>query len=246
MKGHYRIGDLNFTIEATLKELAHCRQIIREIRKAEYRLQQASDSDNVYLIYDQDLEGERGTFDKMRLRAYNDDHSFTLDIGSTDNNPLGIYVGSDQNVQVYDYDQGAVVAEITPDGTRIDAGSQSRRQGAREEQGAGRGEAPSGQTQREQRQQGGPSELQVVGADQELVAEGEIKEQDGEGGTAIGEERGKVLAATAQRSGLTKQDVQSVCEQLSVSRLRDVPFAEIKTAYRAMQQFLNAPDDLPV
>lgn len=118
--GHFTIGDLSFSFEGDLNELAHCQELIREINRAEQRLRRASGSQEVYLIYDQDLEGERGTFDKMRLRAYDDETNYTLDIGVTDNNPLGIYVGYDQNIEVYDRDRGETW-QIDPEGNRVES-----------------------------------------------------------------------------------------------------------------------------
>lgn len=118
--GHFTIGDLSFSFEGDLKELAHCQKIIREIQRAEQRLRRASGSQEVFLIYNQDLEGERGTFDKMRLRAYDDAKNYTLDIGVTDNNPLGIYVGYDQNIEVYDRERGDVW-QIDPEGNRVES-----------------------------------------------------------------------------------------------------------------------------
>jgi hypothetical protein len=119
-EGHFTIGDLSFSFEGDLRELAHCQKIIREINRAEQRLRQASGSQEVFLIYDQDLEGERGTFDKMRLRAYDDAKNYTLDIGVTDNNPLGIYVGYDQNIEVYDRDRGEAW-QIDLEGNRVES-----------------------------------------------------------------------------------------------------------------------------
>ena len=118
--GHFTIGDLSFSFEGDLKELAHCQEIIREIQRAERRLRRASGSQDVFLIYDRDLEGERGTFDKMRLRAYDDTTNYTLDIGVTDNNPLGIYVGYDQKIEVYDRDRGETW-QIDPEGNRVES-----------------------------------------------------------------------------------------------------------------------------
>jgi hypothetical protein len=117
--GHFSIADLSFSFEGTLKELAHCQEIIREIEEAEQRLRRASGTEEVVLIYDQDLESERGTFDKMRLRAYSDTVNYTLDLGVTDTNPLGIYVGYDQNIEVYDRESGETW-QIDPEGHRIE------------------------------------------------------------------------------------------------------------------------------
>lgn len=118
--GHFSIGDLSFSFEGDLAELAHCQELIREIDQAEQRLHRASGSDRVVLIYDRDLEGERGTFDKMRLRAYDEENNYTIDIGETDNNPLGIYVGYDQNIEVYNRESGETW-QIDPEGNRIDS-----------------------------------------------------------------------------------------------------------------------------
>lgn len=132
--GHFTIGDLSFSFEGDLKELAHCQEIIREIQRAEQRLRRAAGAKEVRLIYDRDLEGERGTFDKMRLRAYDGSTNYTLDIGVTDNNPLGIYVGYDQNIEAYDREQGKTW-EIDPEGNRVETSA---------EQGPSRGDADAG------------------------------------------------------------------------------------------------------
>ena len=132
--GHFTIGDLSFSFEGDLKELAHCQEIIREIQRAEQRLRRAAGAQEVRLIYDRDLEGERGTFDKMRLRAYDGSTNYTLDIGVTDNNPLGIYVGYDQNIEAYDREQGRTW-EIDPEGNRVETSA---------EQGPSRGDADAG------------------------------------------------------------------------------------------------------
>jgi len=141
--GHFTIGDLSFSFDGSLKELAHCQEIIREIERAEHRLRRASGADEVVVIYDQDLEGERGTFDKMRLRAYDDDHNYTLDLGVTDTNPLGVYVGYDQNIEVYDRDTGET-GQITPKGDRIEAEGNASGAPSRDEPTA-RGADPSRQ-----------------------------------------------------------------------------------------------------
>lgn len=118
--GHFTIGDLSFSFEGDLNELAHCQEIMRELRRAEQRLRRAAGADRVVLIYDRNLEGERGTFDKMRLRTYDHENNYTLDVGVTDNNPLGIYVGYDQNIEVYNRESGETW-EIDPEGNRLDA-----------------------------------------------------------------------------------------------------------------------------
>lgn len=135
--GRFTIGDLTFELDGSLKELAHCQAIIREINQAEYRLQRASGADEVKVIYDQDLEGERGTFDKMRLRAYDGALNYTLDIGTTDNNPLGIYVGYDKNIEVYNRETGQTW-EITPDGDEVEGQNRSARSKGQDEKPHGK------------------------------------------------------------------------------------------------------------
>lgn len=142
--GHFTIGDLSFSYDGDLEELAHCQEIIREIKRAEQRLRRASGSQKVVLIYDRDLEGERGTFNKMRLRTYDDARNYTLDIGVTDNNPLGIYVGYDQNIEVYDREQEETW-QIDPAGNRVDSSEEQAESSERDEttaQGSGTSPEP--------------------------------------------------------------------------------------------------------
>lgn len=115
--GHFQIGDLSFSYEGSFEELAQCQSVMREFRQAEHRLKTAAGSDKVYLIYDQDLQGDSGAFDKLRLRSYDDENNYTMDIGSTSKNPLGIFPGlkDDKNIHVYHRETGERW-EITPDG----------------------------------------------------------------------------------------------------------------------------------
>ena len=115
--GHFQIGDLSFSYEGSVEELAQCQSVMREFRQAEHRLKMAAGSDKVYLIYDQDLQGDSGAFDKLRLRSYDDEHNYTMDIWSTSENPLGIFPGlkDDKNIHVYHRKSGENW-EITPDG----------------------------------------------------------------------------------------------------------------------------------
>jgi len=141
--GHFSIGDLSFSYEGSLKELAHCQRIQREISRAERRLRRASGSDRVVLIYDTGLEGERGTFDKLRLRAYDSDCNYTLDIGNTDENPFGVYVGGADNITVYNRTEEREEHEITPDGEKVQLGGSGVREGSRSSSGESASEAGS-------------------------------------------------------------------------------------------------------
>jgi hypothetical protein len=249
-QGHYRIGDLNFSFDGTLKELAHVQEIIREIRQAEHRLLSATRADDptVYLIYDQDLEGERGTFDKMRLRTYDGSKSYTLDIGVTDNNPLGIYVDSKQNVQVYSYDKGQVVYEIDPDGNRVNNGgggrtqSKDRRSDSPSGDGKGQGRSRSQQRSRD----GDTNGLDTAPEDKTLVREAQSRIKDDNGQQAIGEERAETIANTIQRSGLSKQAARNMCEKFGVQKIRNLQFRQVEDAYRYLGTLIDSVDDLPV
>lgn len=139
--GKFQIGDLEFSYDGDLEELAHCQEIIREIRQAEYRLQRAASAEKVHLIYDRGLQGDHGTFDKMRLRSYDGPRNYTIDIGVTDNNPLGIYVGYDENIKVYDRETEDRW-EIDPDGNRVGGGPSPSSTG--EDGGSSSGTPPTG------------------------------------------------------------------------------------------------------
>ncbi|WP_251965461.1 hypothetical protein [Salinibacter ruber] len=171
--GHFAIGDLSFSFEGSLEELAHCQEIVREIERAEHRLRRASGAEEVVVIYDQDLEGERGTFDKMRLRAYDDDHNYTLDLGVTDTNPLGIYVGYDQNIEVYDRDTGEAW-QITPEGDPVKPDADTSEADRREEPtareaDASRGPFPSSAQPTEPTSPEGPSQAEIDRAAEVLL-----------------------------------------------------------------------------
>jgi len=165
--GHFQIGDLSFSFEGTVKELAHCQEIVREIERAEQRLRRASGAETVVVIYDQDLEGERGTFDKMRLRAYDEENNYTLDLGVTDTNPLGVYVGYDQNIEVYNRDSGETW-EITPEGDRVEAGTNGMEDPTPEDP-SDQGTGPRRQRPADPASPEGPSEAEIERAAEVLL-----------------------------------------------------------------------------
>lgn len=152
--GHFTIGDLSFSFEGDLRELAHCQEIMREIRQSEGRLKKASGVKSVVLVYDQDLEGERGTFDKMRLRAYDEEKNYTLDIGQTDTNPLGIYVASGQPIDVWhrEKEEGYLLSpdenrsgEVRKEGESSSGSSSGASSGESSGRGAGEESLPGGE-----------------------------------------------------------------------------------------------------
>jgi hypothetical protein len=103
MQGSYQIADLEVTLSGSMKELALAQNVEREFRRACRRLRTQSGADEVFFRVDTELEGENGTFHKFRLRAYapNSPEVYTIDCGITDENPLGIYVGWNAPIEIY-------------------------------------------------------------------------------------------------------------------------------------------------
>jgi len=225
MTGHYQIGDLQFEVEGDLKELAHCQEIIREIKKAERDLKQVAGSKYINLIYDQDLEGEQGTFDKMRLRAYNNGRSYDLDIGHTDKNPLGIYVGYDENIRVYDYDEEESW-HLTREGDRVQSGGESRAP-----QEGGSSSAPDRSPQAGQQSDPEEPELQVTQEDRKITSAASRAVNQGKGDQSIGQEAAKIVWSTMQRNGLGESTYKSACEAFDLDTLGDLPYSDVRDLY---------------
>jgi len=103
MQGSYQIADLEVTLSGSIKELALAQNVEREFRRACRRLRTQSGADEVFFRVDTELEGENGTFHKFRLRSYapNSPEVYTIDCGITDENPLGIYVGWNAPIEIY-------------------------------------------------------------------------------------------------------------------------------------------------
>jgi len=103
MQGSYQIADLEVTIDGSMKELAKAQNVEREFRRACRRLRTQSGADEAFFRVDTELEGENGTFHKFRLRAYapNAPEVYTIDCGITDENPLGVYVGWNAPIEIY-------------------------------------------------------------------------------------------------------------------------------------------------
>lgn len=250
-KGHFTIGDLSFSFDGDLKELAHCQEIIREIRNAEYDLRSYSGADDVYLVYDDDLEGERGTFDKMRLRAYGNGKSYTIDLGVTDTNPLGIYVGYDTPIDVYDYDRES--RSQIPRGEDDDSGAQD---GDRDDEGRTTGGDPQsshGGAERDSRgskpdEEDTPDgDLITTEDDDRLVSDVKEALNSGRGDEKIGAMNEKVMWQTMQRSGLSKQSYGSLCNNFGIEDLRELPFNQVVPAYNYIHDLIQfVEDDLPI
>lgn len=252
--GHFNIADLSFSFEADLKEIAHCQEIIREIREAEYDLQSVSGAEKVYLVYNRDLEGERGTFDKMRLRAYDGEKSYTIDLGVTDTNPLGIFVAHDAEIDVYHYDREERWS-LDRDGNRVRDSSNGASTGAREEASSDRPSSPSSSSEgssnpdtpsapQASEEEGG---LITTADDTALVREAKLQtEEKGNASKPIGTERGKIIWNCMKRNDLTKHDLKKVCEEYEVDSIKDLPFASVKEAYGLIQNLIEFSDtDLP-
>lgn len=112
--GQFTVGKLNFSAPATsLEQLLDIQSTIDEMnRNMELLAEIAGVSvGDIRIMADKDLKGNNGPFDKYRARAYNNGRSFTVDFGSTDKNPLGMYFpspeGTDKNnkphLSVYDF-----------------------------------------------------------------------------------------------------------------------------------------------
>ena len=103
MKGSFELADLQIILDGSIKELAQAQGVEREFRRACRRLRTQSGADEVFFRVDTGLEGENGTFHKFRLRAYapNSPEIYTIDCGITDENPLGIYVGWNAPIEIY-------------------------------------------------------------------------------------------------------------------------------------------------
>lgn len=103
MKGSFELADLQIILDGSIKELAQAQGVEREFRRACRRLRAQSGADEVFFRVDTGLEGQNGTFHKFRLRAYapNSPEIYTIDCGITDENPLGIYVGWNAPIEIY-------------------------------------------------------------------------------------------------------------------------------------------------
>lgn len=236
-QGHYTIGDLTFTFEGSLKELAHCQEIMREIRQAEGRLKKHSGASQVKLIYDQDLEGEQGTFDKMRLRAHTSERNYTIDIGATDNNPLGVYVGHDTPVDVYDR-EAERVGEIPV--------------GAEEVQWSGSGRSQPGQNgepaQGEQAAQdtgvdGTPSDDRIVAMRDHLLAKIEGTDDDREAGEVTLESGATLAAKLNGFAGYVGRSAGYVKRVLDVHGVESFEVLHVAQARQAIRQIAH-PEQL--
>jgi len=116
MKGFYQLADLSVQVEGTKKDLIRAQHVEREFKRACRRLREASGAEEVFLRIDTDLEASDGrTFDKVRLRAYapNAPKNYTIDVGTTEENPFGMYVAWDAPIEVYNRETGQV-REIDP------------------------------------------------------------------------------------------------------------------------------------
>lgn len=107
MKGSYQLADLHITVEGNTTQLVRAQQTEREFERACETLREVSGADDV-LIRSDHVEPKNGgpEFDQIRLRAYRPDESkhYTIDVGTTDNNPFGMYPRVDDGIKVWDWD----------------------------------------------------------------------------------------------------------------------------------------------
>lgn len=126
MQGSFQIADLQVSLDASMKELAEAQGVEREFRRACRRLRTQSGADEVFFRVDTGLEGPNGTFHKFRLRAYapNAPEVYTIDCGITDENPLGIYVGWNAPIEIYNRETEQV-RTIDPETGEVTEGRQN-------------------------------------------------------------------------------------------------------------------------
>lgn len=107
MKGSYQLADLNITVDGNTTQLVKAQQAEREFERACETLRDVSGAEEV-LIRTDHIEPKNGgpEFDQVRLRAYDfdADKHYTIDVGTTDNNPFGMYPRTDDGVKVWDWD----------------------------------------------------------------------------------------------------------------------------------------------
>jgi hypothetical protein len=144
-EGQFSIADLDFTFEGTLDELAQCQKIVRECREGMYLVAKAADVDmeEIKLIFDE-IEGDRGTFTMLRLRAYGERCNYTLDLSKGGDSPLGIYCDRTKDIEVYNRETEESWSISDPEESRHNSGEQrSRPENARPSQSTGAKTKPS-------------------------------------------------------------------------------------------------------
>lgn len=95
LEGIFRLHTMQFRAEAeSIEELlalaSACDEINRAIELFAKRV--GVPVEEVRFEYRRNVQGQHGRFDMLLLRAFKDGRVYSLSIGKTDNNPLGIYV----------------------------------------------------------------------------------------------------------------------------------------------------------
>ena len=216
MKGSFQLADLQVTLDGSMKELAQAQGVEREFRRACRRLRTQSGAENVFFRVDTGLEGENGSFHKFRLRSYAPDSPevYTIDCGITDENPLGIYVGWNAPIEIYNRETEQV-RTIDPETGEVTKGRGS------DSSGGGSAANPSGDGRASSTQQNG----------REQHASEKVYDQSDQGGVAAGAHvgdgrRGPVVDPAPEVRGEFLVAVPEDREEVAVlpgARTRDVP-----------------------
>jgi hypothetical protein len=264
MKGSFQLADLQVTLDGSMKELAQAQGVEREFRRACRRLRTQSGAENVFFRVDTGLEGENGSFHKFRLRSYAPDSPevYTIDCGITDENPLGIYVGWNAPIEIYNRETEQV-RTIDPETGEVTEGRGSDSSGggsAANPSGDGRASSTrqNGREQHasekvyDQSARSGPSPEQAARSltqkaqkhpDDTLAGEAQM------GGTTLGAK----LRGLAEYCDRDSGYVSRILDSLQLSGLEQVAVGQVQTVAQMMldeevlrqNESFDPDDDLP-
>jgi hypothetical protein len=242
MKGFYQLADLSVQVEGTKKDLIRAQHVEREFKRACRRLREASGADEVFLRIDTDLEASDGrTFDKVRLRAYapSGPKNYTIDVGTTEENPFGMYVAWDAPIEVYNRETGQV-REIDTENVEHDNEESATQGGAGQksaaQESASQGSAPQQNGQRRERHESeetsavasydqskkrGPSPEEAARRLVQKARKHDAGQLAGEV-TVSGAPLSQKLRGLAEYAGRDKGYVARVCDALSVGGFDEV------------------------
>jgi len=264
MKGSFQLADLQVTLDGSMKELAQAQGVEREFRRACRRLRTQSGAENVFFRVDTGLEGENGTFHKFRLRSYAPDSPevYTIDCGITDENPLGIYVGWNAPIEIYNRETEQV-RTIDPETGEVTKGRGSDSSGggsAANPSGDGRASSTqqNGREQHasekvyDQSDQGGPSPEQAARSLTQKAQEHEAGQLAGEVSVS-GAPLSQKLRGLADYAGRDKSYLTRVLDALSVSGFDEVAVGQAGDAAQMIvdeemlrqNESFQPDDDLP-
>jgi hypothetical protein len=145
------------------------------------------------------VSDEGNEFDKIRLRAYALPLIYTIDVGETDGNPFGMYVGWQEPIQVYNRETGET--------RQIESG---------DENGVGQsGQQTSGDRPPPDKRQNGMSKEQLRNADwDELTPMQKVKRAEHNVRQRALSDRPQLLARLAKWKQNLPDEARSACDDL--------------------------------